>query len=298
MNTQTRCGYAAIIGRPNVGKSTLLNHILQQKISITSRKPQTTRHQILGVKTIGNTQTLYVDTPGIHQKTPKAINRVMNRAALSTIEDVDVIVFMTDGVMNEDEHWILDKLKTTQTPVILALNKVDKFKDKTALLPVLQRYSQVCNFAQIMPISAKQGQNLEALEKAVATYLPEAPFLYAEDEVTDKSLRFMVAEIIREKLMRSLGRELPYAVAIEIEKYQDNLESGQTEIHAAILVERPTQKAIVIGHQGEKLKQIGRDARLDINTLIDGRCHLKLWVKVKTGWADDERALQGLGYDV
>jgi len=294
----THCGYVAIIGRPNVGKSTLLNRILQQKISITSRKPQTTRHQILGIRTLDNTQVLYVDTPGLHQKTPKAINRVMNKAALSVIHDVDVVVFMTDGKITPDERWILTQLEHAKSPVILAINKIDQTRDKAALLPVIEAYAKEFEFTEIMPISAKHGTNVEGLETKVASFMPEAKFLYAEDEITDKSMRFMVAEIIREKLMRMLGQELPYAVAIEVEQYKENPETEQIDIHAAILVERDTQKAIVIGKGGEKLKQIGRLARLDINELIGQRCHLKLWVKVKRGWADDERALKGLGYDI
>ena len=298
LDIKTQCGYVAIIGRPNVGKSTLLNHILGQKISITCRKPQTTRHQILGVKTEHHVQALYVDTPGLHQDTPRAINRVMNKAALSIIHDVDVIVLLVDARWTKQEDWIVVQLAQTKCPVILALNKVDKVQHKADILPMIKAYAAKMKFTDIIPLSAKQGTAVDVLEKCVNHYLPNVPFLFSEDDITDKSTRFMVAEIIREKLMRCLGQELPYSVAVEIDQFKENKEMEQVDIVATILIERQSQKAIIIGAKGVKLKEIGRMARLDINTLLECRCHLTLWVKVKSGWADDERALKGLGYDI
>lgn len=297
MNNSTHCGYVAIIGRPNVGKSTLLNRILGQKISITCRKPQTTRHQILGVKTTESVQTVYVDTPGIHSNQKKAINRYMNKAALSVVNDVDVIVFLVEANWTAQEDEIVRVLKTVKAPVILALNKVDEDKNKSVTLPLMQTLSDKMNFAEIIPISAKHGDNVEVLEELIAKRLPVGDFFYAKDQVTDRSVRFLVSEIIREKLMRFLGDELPYAVTVEIDLFAYQEETEQTRIVASILVERDSQKAMIIGKKGQKLKQIGREARMDINKHLEMRCHLELWVKVKSGWADDERALKSLGYD-
>ncbi len=298
MNIKTHCGYVSIIGRPNVGKSTLLNRILGQKLSITCRKPQTTRHQILGVKTEQHVQALYVDTPGLHQETPRAINRVMNRTALAMLNDVDVVVFMADARWTRTDDWVVARLKEIACPVILALNKVDKMSDKAEILPIIKEYSTKMSFTEVIPISAKQGTAVDILEEKVNQYLPPASFLFAEDEITDKSTRFLVSEIIREKLMRCLGQELPYVVAVEINQFKTNEETGKIEIAATILVERDSQKAIVIGNKGIKLKEVGKLARLDINNLLDCRCHLSLWVKVKSGWSDNERILTGLGYGI
>jgi len=290
------CGYAAIIGRPNVGKSTLLNHILGQKISITSRKPQTTRHRVLGIKTDANTQVVYVDTPGIHKDEPKAINRYMNRTATSTVRDVDLVVFVVDGLKwtDQDAH-VLKKLQGATVPVLLVVNKIDRIADKETLLPHLTVLSSKFNFVEIIPVSALKGRQLDVLEKAIASYLPENEHFYPEDQITDRSQRFMAAEMVREKIMRQLGQELPYAMAVEIEEF--TLEEGIWHIGALILVERTGQKSIIIGKQGQRLKQIGSDARKDMEVMLDGKVMLKLWVKVKGGWSDDERALKSLGYD-
>ena len=295
MTVNTHCGYVALIGRPNVGKSTLLNHVLGQKISITSRKPQTTRHQILGVKTEGRQQMIFVDTLGMHAKEVKAINRVMNRAAESVLKEVDVIVWLVDQHWTAEEERILQKLANSKVPVILAVNKVDMVKDKKHLLPYLQDISAHYPFADVIPLSAKLGQQVDVLEKTLAEFMPTMPFLFAENQVTDRTERFLAAEIVREKLMRFLGQELPYSVTVEIDLFKEN-EDGLLEISATILVERNSQKAMIIGKGGSKLKEIGREARLDMKRTFDQKVFLQLWVKVKNGWSDDERALKSLGY--
>jgi GTP-binding protein Era len=298
MTESTRCGYVAIVGRPNVGKSTLLNHLLGQKISITSRKPQTTRHRVLGIKTEGEIQAIYVDTPGIHQTedSDKAINRYMNRAASSAIRDVDVIVFVIDrDKWTESDDWVLEQVKRARCPVILAVNKVDQVDDKGSLLPLLQQAEQKMDFDEIIPVSALRGINLDRLEACINERLPEGMWFYDEDQITDRSSRFMAAEMVREKIMRQLGDEVPYEVTVEIEEFVD---SGRSlHISALILVEREGQKRIVIGNKGSRLRTIGQEARLDMEELFDRKVMLKLWVKVKSGWSDDERALRSLGYN-
>ena len=291
-----RCGYVAIIGRPNVGKSTLLNHILGLKLSITSRKPQTTRHQILGVKTVDNGQLVFVDTPGIHSGGNRAINRYMNRAASSVIHDVDVVLFLVQSLKWTDEdQLVLNKLQQIDVPVVLVVNKVDKVAEKSQLLPFISEISEKYKFANVIPVSALQGDNLQQLEDYLLTLLPEKPPYFQDDEFTDRSLRFLAAEIIREKLVRELGNELPYQTTVEIERYKD--EEKLTRIHALILVETKGQKVIVIGDKGAKLKSIGTKARKDIEALIDRKVFLQLWVKVKAGWSDSEASLRSLGYD-
>lgn len=294
--TETYCGFIAIVGRPNVGKSTLLNKILGQKISITSRKAQTTRHRIVGIKTEGAYQEIYVDTPGLHIEEKRAINRLMNRAASSAITDVDLVIFVVDGThWNDDDEMVLNKLRKTKVPVVLAINKIDNIKNKDDLLPFITEITQKFNFADIVPMSAEKGNNLDAIEKIVRKSLRPGIHHFPEDYVTDRSQRFMASEIIREKLMRFMGEELPYSVTVEIEQFKVN-ERGTYEINGLILVERDGQKKIVIGRKGEKLKKIGTEARLDMERLFDNKVHLELWVKVKSGWADDERALRSLGY--
>jgi GTP-binding protein Era len=288
--------FIAIVGRPNVGKSTLLNKILGQKISITSSKPQTTRHRILGIETLGERQIVYVDTPGLHQDEKKAMNRLMNRAASSSIAGVEAVLFVVESnKWTADDQHVLDKLKKTQRPVILVVNKIDLVKDKGKLLPRLQEYAQLHDFAEIIPLSAETGEQVDGLREIVHRYAKPGAHHYPEDYVTDRSLRFMTAEIIREKLMRFTGDELPYSTTVAIEQFQ-LAPSGVTHIHALILVERDGQKRMIIGAGGQKLKTIGAEARKDIERLIDGQVLLKLWVKVKSGWADDERALRSLGY--
>ena len=296
MNNQTqRCGYVAIIGRPNVGKSTLLNNILGMKLSITSRKPQTTRHQILGVKTSGNVQAIYVDTPGIHQRRGTAINKYMNRAATSVLSDVDVILLVVQvNKWTDEDQAIVEKLKSVSCPVVLVINKMDKLETKKQLLPVIQELSSRYDFAEIIPVSALSGLNVDVLEQKISPLLPENEHFYPDDQVTDRSMRFLASEIIREKLVRELGQELPYTSAVDIDKYDED--GDLVRIHATIYVESMGQKAIIIGKKGEKLKSIGMSARQDISKLVDSKVYLNLWVKVREGWSNDERALRGLGY--
>lgn len=293
---QTYCGYIAIVGRPNVGKSTLLNRILQQKISITSRKPQTTRHRIVGIKMVDNAQMVYVDTPGIHQQEKTALNKMMNKAADSAIHDVDAVIFMIDAMhWREDDDWVLNKIKNCKVPVYLVINKVDQIKDKQDLLPYIEQMQLKMDFAAIFPISAKQGDNVESLEQTLITHMPESPWLFYEDQITDRSERFMIAEIVREKLFRESGDELPYATTVEIEQFK--LIDKVYHISALIMVEKESHKRMFIGKSGSKLKIIGKKARLDIEKLLGKKVFLRLWIKVKSGWSDDERALRSLGYD-
>ncbi|MCW9012225.1 MAG: GTPase Era [Gammaproteobacteria bacterium] len=295
-DSKYKCGYIAIIGRPNMGKSTLLNRILEVKLSITSRKPQTTRHQILGVKTTEDAQYIYVDTPGIHSGGKKAINRYMNKAASSVIHDVDVVLFLVQAMSwTEEDQLVLDKLEHVDVPVLLVVNKVDKLEDRNQLLPFLQEVSAKYNFSNIIPLSAKKGDNVAELEKEVLALIPENPAFFEEEQYTDRSVRFLVAEIIREKLVRELGKELPYQTTVEIEQYKES--EKITEIHARILVETKGQKVIVIGSKGARLKNIGTKARKDIEKLLGQKVFLQLWVKVKSGWSDDESSLRSLGYD-
>lgn len=292
---KTTSGYVALIGRPNVGKSTLLNHLLSEKVSITSRKPQTTRHRILGIKTIQDAQIIFVDTPGMHLGERRLLNRHMNRAAKNALQDVDVVVFLIDSLKwSEEDEWILSLLKNLKKPVILGVNKSDTVSDKTSLLPLLKEMAQKYQFAEIIPISARKGTNLKTLEAKILTLLPKGPHYFPSDAVTDKTPRFRIAELIREKLTRALGAEIPYSITVEIEKFQD--EAKLATIHAVIWVEREGQKPIVIGKRGERLKELGTRARLDIEKLLGKKVHLRLWVKVRGGWSDDERALASLGF--
>lgn len=299
MNTEvkpTRCGYVAILGRPNVGKSTLLNHILGQKVSITSRKPQTTRNRVLGIKTEAGVQAIYVDTPGIHRQEPKAINRFMNRAATSAVSDVDVILFVIEAMRWTDEdEFVLQKLQNSSAPVILVVNKADRVEEKNQMLPFIEQSAEKYNFQAVIPVSALRGKQLDTLEQEISQHLPESDYFFSEDQITDRSQRFMAAEMVREKIMRQLGQEVPYSMAVEIEKF--SFEKGIWHIHALILVERPGQKRIVIGEKGQRLKTIGSEARKDMEVMLDGKVMLNLWVKVKGGWSDDERALRSLGFD-
>ncbi|MEQ9844691.1 GTPase Era [Pectobacterium brasiliense] len=293
---QTHCGFVAIVGRPNVGKSTLLNQLLGQKISITSRKPQTTRHRIMGIHTEGPYQAIYVDTPGLHIEEKRAINRLMNRAASSSIGDVELIIFVVEGThWNDDDEMVLNKLRDQKLPVLLAINKVDNVTDKTKLLPHIQFLSQQMDFLDVVPISAEKGTNVDTIACIVRKHLPQAIHHFPEDYITDRSQRFMASEIIREKLMRFLGEELPYSVTVEIERFVTN-ERGGYDINGLILVEREGQKKMVIGNKGAKIKTIGIESRQDMEEMFEAKVHLELWVKVKSGWADDERALRSLGY--
>ena len=296
MTDKSYCGLIAIVGRPNVGKSTLLNQLLGQKVSITSKKPQTTRHRILGIDTEGGYQTIYVDTPGLHQEEKRAINRLMNRAATSSLGDVEMVIFVVDGTRwtSDDDH-VLSKLKDQKYPVVLAINKIDLISDKEILLPQIQTLAQKMDFAAVLPISAEKGTNVEKIREMARAVLPEGEHYFPEDYITDRSSRFMASEIIREKLMRFTGEELPYSVTVEIERFKVE-DDGLFHINALILVERDGQKKMVIGNKGEKIKTIGTEARIDMERLFGTRVFLELWVKVKAGWADDERALRSLGY--
>lgn len=297
MTEKQYCGFIAIVGRPNVGKSTLINRLVGQKLSITSRKPQTTRHRIMGVDTRDGYQAVYIDTPGLHIEEKRTINRLMNRAASSSLTDVELVLFLVDGtIWTADDEMVLNKLIKNQLPTVLLINKVDNVKEKGDLFPHLEALSKKMDFVDVVPISAKSGTNVDAVEKIVRKHLPEGEYYFPEEYVTDRSQRFMASEIIREKLMRFTGEELPYAVTVEIERFDFNPRTNGFDINGLILVERKGQKKMVIGKNGEKMKVIGREARLDMEALFERKVYLELWVKVKSGWADDERALRSLGY--
>lgn len=290
---QKRCGFIAIVGRPNVGKSTLLNYLLEQKISITSRKPQTTRHRVTGILTENDTQFVFVDTPGLHKADHKALNRAMNATVLEVLSDVDVVLFIVDRLtFNEEDQMVLDALSAIKKPVLLLINKIDLLKQRERLLPHIDRLSKKREFAEIIPMTVLGGHNLDAVLQSIKPHLPVSPFLFPEDQVTDRSSRFLAAELIREKITRQLGDELPYEAMVEIERF--DMGEKSLHIHGLILVEKAGQKQIIIGKDGERLKSIGKAARLDMETAFDRKVMLNLWVKVKSGWADDERALQSL----
>ncbi|WOH37331.1 GTPase Era [Thalassotalea fonticola] len=294
--SDNHCGLVALVGRPNVGKSTLLNALLGQKISITSRKPQTTRHRILGILTEGTRQAVLVDTPGLHTEEKRAINRLMNRAASSSIAEVELIIFLVEGTKwTEDDDLVLSKIKQSGRPTILAVNKIDNVQDKEELLPHLQKIAAMHDFQDIVPISAVKGDKVDKIRELCLSSLPGGDFWFPEDHITDRSSRFMASEIVREKLIRFTGDELPYSTTVEIEQFKSD-QKGILHINALILVERNSQKRMVIGNKGEKLKVIGREARKDMEALFERQVFLETWVKVKSGWADDERALRSLGY--
>jgi GTPase len=290
--TTTHSGFVAIVGRPNVGKSTLLNRLIGQKLSITSRKPQTTRHTITGIKTVGNVQAVFVDTPGIQDKSVNAMTRIMNRGATAMFHDVDVVLLVIEAGKITREDEAVFALAQNISPLVV-INKIDRLRDKTALLPFVQQVQQKSGFSEIFFVSALKDDGVEEIEKAVLERLPEAPFYYDEDDLTDRSLKFIAAERVREKLTRRLGRELPYNLTVHIEDYID--EPHIAHIAAMIWIERDSQKKIVIGKDGQMLKSVGEDARRDLEAFIGKKVALKLWVKVRTGWADDERLLNSLG---
>tara|TARA_Y100000385_G_scaffold289333_1_gene358465 strand:+ start:164 stop:1072 length:909 start_codon:yes stop_codon:yes gene_type:complete len=295
--TDPKCGLVALVGRPNVGKSTLLNFLLEQKLSITSRKPQTTRQQVLGVKTVDADQMIFVDTPGLHRDEPKAINKAMNRSATSAMADVDLVLFLIDrGKWTEEDAWVLEKLRTVKAPVALIINKMDLMDDPKALLPEMESLHALHDFAGVFPISALRQKNLDVLETFVRRNLPEGHHLFPEGQITNRTERFLAAELIREKIIRQLGDELPHTTAVEIEGFQPD-ERGTQHISAIIFVERDGQKRIVIGTGGSRLRSIGTEARRDMEKAFDSKVMLKLWVKVKSGWSDDVRALQSLGLE-
>ncbi len=290
-----RRGFIALVGRPNVGKSTLLNRLLGQKLSITTRKPHTTRHRILGIKTNPQAQLIFIDTPGIHDGHKRAINRYMNRAAVGGITEADVITFLIDarGWTDADEV-VLRQLKDIDTPVIVAINKIDRLRDRKQLLPLLQRLSETVNFVEAMPVSARQGDGVERLEELLTQRLPPGEAIFPEDQVTDRNLRFLAAEFIREQLIVRLGDELPYRLGVEIQHFEET--ARLATIDAVIWVESKGHKVIVIGQKGELLKRVGRAARQEMESMFEIKVMLKLWVKVRSGWSDDDQALQQLGY--
>ena len=290
-----RAGLVAIVGKPNVGKSTLLNQLVGQKISITSRKPQTTRQRITGILTRPGAQLVFVDTPGFQTQHRTALNRLMNRTVRQALEEVDVVVWVVEAMKTDERDEALLKLLPVKVPVILAINKIDRVKDKRALLPFMSKISAQHDFAALVPVSAEDGKELDVLVKAMVQLLPEGSRIYDEDEVTTLSERFLAAELVREKLFRLLGDELPYAVAVEIEKFETT--GTLRRIHVAILVDKANQKSIVIGKDGEKLKMIGTQARKDMERLFGSKVFLELWVRVRSGWADDERVLKRMGYE-
>ncbi|MET0496909.1 MAG: GTPase Era [Steroidobacteraceae bacterium] len=291
-----RCGFAAIVGRPNVGKSTLLNALLGQKVSIVSPKPQTTRHRILGILTNDTAQIVFVDTPGLHTSGKRAMNRHMNRAALTSLSDADVNLFVIEALRwLDDDQRVLDELVQRELPIVLLVNKVDQVHPKERLLPFIEEITSRAKFADVVPISGLKRKHIEALPALIARYLPQSPPHFPADQVTDRSEQFQASEIIREKLTWRLRQELPYGITVGIERFVE--EDGRLLINAIIWVERAGQKAIVIGNAGEQLKEIGKLARLEMNEAFLRPVHLELWVKVKENWSDNDLALKQLGYE-
>ena len=296
--TDYQCGFAAVIGRPNVGKSTIMNELLGQKLSITSHKPQTTRHRIHGISTTEKHQVIYIDTPGMHLGGQKSINDYMNRTANSAFADVDVILFVVEaGRWNKEDQAVAQKLENLSAPVVVVVNKIDKFPNKEDLFPFMQTISENVKFTSLIPVSAYKKNGLNLIVDEVLKFLPKQEAIFSDDYITDRSTRFLASEIIREKLMRTLGEEVPYGATVEIEQFKFDEDEERWVIHALILVERPGQKKIVIGKKGEQIKTMGIQARRDLIALMDARVHLELWVKVKENWSDDARALASLGYN-
>ncbi len=294
--TPYRCGFVAVVGRPNVGKSTLINALIGSKVSIVTAKPQTTRHRILALHTTASWQIIFVDTPGLHRKAGKAMNRLMNRTAVNALADADVILFVSEATRwTEEDEDVLTRLKTCQSPVIALLNKIDTVHPKSRLLEALDKMSRRYDFKEVIPISARNQDNLPVLMDILPNFLPQSEALFPPDMRTDRSVEFHAAEVIREKLTVLLRQELPYGLAVQIEDYRVD-EAGVT-IHAIIWVERDSQKGIVVGKGGKILKKVGRAAREEIRDELKQAVHLELWVKVKDNWADSEKALMQLGYE-
>ena len=288
-------GFIAIVGRPNVGKSTLLNHLVGQKISITSRKAQTTRHRITGILTEENEQFIFVDTPGFQTKHLNTLNRGLNRVVTNSLRNVNVVLFVIETRHFDERDRQVMNLLPPNMPVLLVINKVDNMEDKSELLPFIQEIAKEREFAAIVPVSAKQNKQLDTLLNTIRPYLPEGEKIYPEDEVTDRNERFLAAELIREKIFRFTGDELPYSVSVVIEQFK--MEGQLRRIHAAILVDKEAHKAMLIGKNGEKLKEIATQARLDMETLFDGKVYLEVWIKIRSGWADNAQMLKSLGYE-
>lgn len=295
-SSKTRCGTVSIVGRPNVGKSTLLNRLVGQKLSITAHKPQTTRHSIVGVKTVDDLQIIYVDTPGIHVDGTRALNQVLNRTASSSLHDVDAVLMLVQAmVWNDDDQRTFELVCQSGTPFYLVVNKVDKIPKKSDLLPFLTKLPTHDALQDVLLIAARSGDGVDQLESLLATRMPEAPFQFDEDDLTDRSSRFLASEAVREQLTRFLNAELPYSLTVEIEQFEESAEL--LRISAVIWVEKKSQKGIIIGKGGERLKEVGTRARQSMETLFDCKVFLQLFVRVKEGWADDERALRSLGYE-
>jgi GTP-binding protein Era len=296
MTNEFRSGFAALVGRPNVGKSTLLNAIIGEKLSIVTPRPQTTRHRIVGIANLPDAQIAFVDTPGLHQHGSRALNRAMNRTAATSLNDADVVVLVIDATKwTADDDLALERVVTSGLPAIAAVNKIDQIHPRDRLLPYIADLAKRHNFADIVPISALKSNGVEALKKTIAAHMPVAPAMYADDQKTESTLEFRIAEMIREKLTLELNQEVPYGVAVEVEQMKE--EDGQLSVDAAIWVDREGQKPIVIGAKGERLKRVGRSARIALNDLLGRRLHLNLWVKVRENWADNARALKHLGLE-
>ena len=292
----TRCGIVSIAGRPNVGKSTLLNRLVGQKLSITAHKPQTTRHSILGIATVEDRQIVYVDTPGIHVDGRRKLNQVLNRTASSALHDVDLVLLLVQAtVWNDDDRRAFDVVADSGVPFLLVVNKVDKVRRREDLLPYLAALPTHPRLDEVLIVSARSGNGIEALERAIDSRIPEGEWRYGEDELTDRSSRFLAAEAVREQLTRQLAKELPYALSVEVESFEES--PTLLRVGAVIWVEKDSQKGIVIGRGGERLKEVGRLARASMERLFGRQVFLELWVRVKAGWADDERALRSLGYE-
>ncbi len=290
------CGFAAIVGRPNVGKSTLLNALLGTKVSIVAPKPQTTRHRILGILSRPDSQIVFVDTPGIHSHGRRVMNQYMNRSALSSLDDADVLLFVVEALAwTDDDERVLERVRRSGRPALAIINKVDRVHEKALLLPFMEALAKRADFTALLPLSAEKHDNLAKLPALIADLLPESPPLFPTDQVTDRSERFLASEIVREKLTWRLREELPYGLTVEIETFERV--DDRLHIRAVIWVERTGQKAIVIGAGGERLKEIGRLARLELNELLKTSVHLELWVKVKENWSDSEQALRSFGYE-
>lgn len=294
------CGYIAIIGRPNVGKSTLLNYILKYKVSITSRKPQTTHHRIIGIKTTQDTQYIYIDTPGLYKDSSRVINCIINKQSFNAIIEADVILFVIEvGKWISDEDWILQQIKTFNLPVILVVNKVDQLKNRTKASDFMNEIKKKYSFSSEFLVSAKQGHLINLLESKVKYYLPTSDnFFYDKDQKIIRDTKFVVADIIREKLIRNFGKEIPYQLNVEITCNESNKEQKTRKIHAVIFTERPSQKSIVIGQEGKKIKKIGSEARKDLESFLGEKIFLRLWVTVKVGWSMNKSILKSLGYIV
>lgn len=290
-----RCGFVTVVGRPNVGKSTLVNRIVGRKLSITSSRPQTTRHRILGVVTCDTSQVIFVDTPGIHRGRRRALNRYMNRVATRSLVGVDLVLLVVEasGWVPDDDH-ILDAVAAESVPAVLVLNKIDRIKSREGMLPVLADTARRHDFAAMVPVCARTGENLEHLRSVVESYMPVAPPVFAQEQFTDRSESFLVAEIVREKLIRRLGQELPHRLTVEIERFVE--QRRRTLVNVLVWVERRQHKAIVIGKDGGRIRDAGTAARLEISRMLGRPVHLEIWVKVREGWSDDERALQSLGF--